>query len=118
MTKSRAVSAVASVALAFVLPLSGALSAASAAGNVSVRSAPPVFRAPVVTRSVAPSPRGPVVVNRSHGRPHHTHHHRGRPGVFIAAPVVIGSCAALRIKAIDTGSKYWWRRYRECRGWE
>jgi hypothetical protein len=113
MKKSSALSALATAALTCVA-LAGAGSGANAAGNLTVRTAP-AYRAPVVTRSVAPSPRGPVIVNRSHGR---THHHRSRPGVFIAAPVIIGSCAALRIKAIDTGSKYWWRRYRECRGWE
>ena len=28
-----------------------------------------------------------------------------------------GDCGWLRRRAIETGSSYWWRRYRECRGW-
>jgi hypothetical protein len=113
MKKSSGLSGLAAVALTCVA-LTAAGAGANAAGNVTVRSAP-AYRAPVVTRTVTASPRGPVIVNRSHGRPHH---HRSRPGVFIAAPIIIGSCASLRIKAIDTGAKYWWHRYRECRGWE
>ena len=27
------------------------------------------------------------------------------------------SCEAYHRRAINTGSRYWWRRYRECRGW-
>ena len=26
-------------------------------------------------------------------------------------------CGWLRRRAIETDSSYWWRRYRECRGW-
>jgi hypothetical protein len=109
MTKSYGLVASAAAALMCVLPLP----AAEAKGSVTVRTAQ-AYRPPVVTRSVTTTVRGPVIVNRSHGRVHRRH----GPGLFIAAPVVIGSCAALRIKAVDTGSRYWWRRYRECRGWE
>ena len=28
-----------------------------------------------------------------------------------------GDCGWLRRRAIETGSSYWWRRYRECRSW-
>jgi len=28
-----------------------------------------------------------------------------------------GDCGWLRRRAIETGSDYWWRRYRLCRGW-
>ena len=28
-----------------------------------------------------------------------------------------GGCGWLRARAINTGSSYWWRRYRACRGW-
>jgi hypothetical protein len=28
-----------------------------------------------------------------------------------------GDCGWLRRRAIETGSSYWWRRYRDCRGW-
>lgn len=36
-----------------------------------------------------------------------------------AGPVLVagGSCEWLRRRAIITGSPYWWRRYRICRGW-
>jgi hypothetical protein len=39
--------------------------------------------------------------------------------VFIGAPVYAyaGGCAWLRHRALVTGSPYWWRRYRWCRGW-
>jgi hypothetical protein len=68
----------------------------------------------VTVRSVGVSAGRPVVVNRSfRSGPRH------RSGVFFATPVVVASsCAWLRVKAVDTGSRYWWRRYRECRGWE
>lgn len=26
-------------------------------------------------------------------------------------------CAWLKRKALQTGSQYWWTRYRDCRGW-
>lgn len=34
-------------------------------------------------------------------------------------PVVAvgGGCEWLRRRAVITGSPYWWRRYRRCRGW-
>lgn len=28
-----------------------------------------------------------------------------------------GGCGWLHRRAETTGSRYWWRRYRECRGW-
>jgi hypothetical protein len=50
-------------------------------------------------------------------------HHRGNDRDFFfgfGRPYYdedYGDCAWLRRRAIETGSSYWWRRYRECRGW-
>jgi hypothetical protein len=43
-------------------------------------------------------------------------HFRGRRfyGVYAGYG---GGCAWLRHRALVTGSAYWWRRYRLCRGW-
>ncbi len=45
--------------------------------------------------------------------------HGFRPGVIVGGPVYYygGGCAWLRHRALVTGSPYWWRRYRICRGW-
>lgn len=59
------------------------------------------------------------------GGGHHGGHHGHRGGYWgpgygfvIGGPVYNGSgCGWLRRRAIDTGSRYWWRRYRDCRGW-
>lgn len=57
---------------------------------------------------------------------HHGGHHRhwrGGPafGFAVGVPVYSGSyysgCGWLHRRAVNTGSRYWWRRYRECRGW-
>jgi hypothetical protein len=65
---------------------------------------------PVSARTVVVSAGRPVIVNRVY-RPAP----RYRSGVYFAGPVVVaGSCAWLKVKAVDTGSRYWWRRYREC----
>jgi hypothetical protein len=64
----------------------------------------------VTVRSVGVAGGRPVVVNRVYRSGP-----RYRSGMYFATPVVVGgSCAWLRVKAIDTGSRYWWRRYREC----
>ena len=61
--------------------------------------------------------------HRSHGHGHRNFHrgHRFHGGIFFGAPLVYGyhggSCAWLRHRALVTGSPYWWRRYRWCRGW-
>lgn len=80
------------------------------------------FRAPVARAWSAPrhfSPRvhyAPRVVVR---RPVQFYH---RPVVrrIYRAPVIVvgyGRCEWLRRRALATGSSYWWRRYRVCRGW-
>jgi hypothetical protein len=49
--------------------------------------------------------------------------HRGRGGVGIYEGYgyegygYSGDCGYYRCRAIITGSRNWWRRYRECRGW-
>lgn len=68
---------------------------------------------------------GTVGVVRGGGRHfgHHHHHrrHYGRSLLWVAPPVAYYSyrryddCGWLRRKAHETGSRYWWRRYEECR---
>lgn len=62
-------------------------------------------------------------VGRS-GRNVHRGHWRG--SVFYGVPTYGfydsghydgGGCYWLKRRAINTGSRYWWRRYRDCRGW-
>ena len=51
----------------------------------------------------------------------HRHHRRG--GVYFAEPYAYdygysygyGECGWLRQRAIETGRRYWWRRYWDCR---
>lgn len=57
-------------------------------------------------------------------RPHYVHPRRYHVRRWHRGPrfsIYIGprfrSCAWLRHRAIVTGSRYWWRRYRWCRGW-
>ncbi len=38
------------------------------------------------------------------------------PGFYYGRPGS-GGCEWLRRRAINSGSNYWWRRYRQCRGW-
>ena len=52
----------------------------------------------------------------------HGGHWRGpRYGFAVGVPLYTqsyyGGCSWLHRRAVDTGSRYWWRRYRECRGW-
>lgn len=81
--------------------------------------------------TVPAKPSGDTPINQvrgGHGG-HGGHHggHRGHGfrgfgwGVGVGIPLYSGSyynsCGWLHRRAIDTGSRYWWRRYRECRGW-
>lgn len=54
-------------------------------------------------------------------RHHHHHHHRFHRGIYIAPFVVAGayggSCYWLKVRAYETGSRYWYNRYYECRGY-
>lgn len=57
----------------------------------------------------------------------HHHHHGGfrrGGGIYFGGPFFYDSysygysdCGWLRRRALDTGSRYWWRRYRDCRGY-
>ena len=49
----------------------------------------------------------------------HGHHHRHGVRILVAAvPVFTGMATAapdwLRLRALETGSPYWWQRYRFC----
>jgi len=47
----------------------------------------------------------------------HGHHHRHGVRIFVAGPGFYGyggSCHWLRLRALETGSPYWWQRYRFC----
>jgi len=52
---------------------------------------------------------------RRHRHRHRIWRHRGPRFAIYVGPRY--SCAWLRRRAIITGSRYWWRRYRWCRGW-
>lgn len=56
-----------------------------------------------------------------HRRRFHGHrryrYRRWHRGPRIAIYRGYGRCGWLRRRAIITGSRYWWRRYRWCRGW-
>ncbi len=61
---------------------------------------------------------------RHRDRGDHRHFHRGKrhvwgPGIefWFYDGYYYGDCDWLREKAIDTGSGYWWTRYRLCRDW-
>ena len=78
----------------------------------------PLHRRVVVRRF----PRRVVVVRRFPRRVVFARHFR-RGAFFVGAPIYTygyaygGGCAWLRHRALVTGSPYWWRRYRWCRGW-
>jgi hypothetical protein len=69
-----------------------------------------------------PRPGGVAIGGTTHRRSAHQHrHHRGLrmswggPVFWFYDGYYYGDCAWLRRKAIATGSRYWWRRYRLCR---
>ena len=52
-----------------------------------------------------------------HYRGHYAYRPYYRPyGLYYSAPLYVApsGCGWLRARALDTGSKYWWRRYRDC----
>ena len=55
--------------------------------------------------------------DRREFRRHHRRDDRDRWFGFGRPYDDFGDCGWLRRRAIETGSSYWWRRYRECRGW-
>ncbi len=50
----------------------------------------------------------------SHHGHHHGHYRRGYYGSGIAY-VSGGGCGWLKVRALETGSRYWWARYEDCR---
>jgi len=48
----------------------------------------------------------------------HGHHHHHGIRVFVGGGPGLygygGSCRWLRLRALETGSPYWWKRYRFC----
>lgn len=68
---------------------------------------------------------GPGAHSRVHGwqgGPHHGHiHHRRGFGVIVGSGYYdgdyyggYGGCEWLHERAVETGSRYWWRRYEDC----
>jgi hypothetical protein len=60
----------------------------------------------------------PIYYGRPYVRPYRVY--RARPFVYgyAARPYIAGDgCYWLKRRAIVTGSPYWWRRYRWCRGY-
>jgi hypothetical protein len=58
---------------------------------------------------------GPLTsIALAHGHHHHRHGVRilfaGSPGLYGYG----GSCRWLKVRALETGSGYWWKRYRFC----
>jgi hypothetical protein len=80
----------------------------------------PAAAVPAVSKVETPS--GVTEVGQRHHRWHGHRHHGGRhrhTGFrFYVGPrhYYGGGCAWLRHRAAVTGSSYWWRRYRACRG--
>ena len=102
-------------------PRGGAAPSAPSVG----RATPPSGGMPSGRGSTWPGPRNyssPRSYGYRDGGSHRrTHPHRG--GVLIYGnygyypSYGYRSCEAYHRRAINTGSRYWWRRYRECRGW-
>ena len=42
-----------------------------------------------------------------------------RYGFYAPVPLYVApsGCGWLRVRALDTGSRYWWHRYHDCRGY-
>ncbi|MGL4397280.1 MAG: hypothetical protein ACRCS9_12125 [Hyphomicrobium sp.] len=62
--------------------------------------------------------RGGHNMRRHHGFRHHGFRHHRRywgPRIYIAP--TYNSCGWLKRRALNTGSRYWWNRYRDCRGY-
>lgn len=65
---------------------------------------------------------GVTMVRHGHGghgfRGHHGRHFRGFGYGYGFYDYGNSGCGWLRARAIETGSRYWWRRYRACiEGW-
>ena len=53
-----------------------------------------------------------------HGMALSEEHHKlmAKKGIFLASTVVGGGCYWLKVRAEETGRRYWWNRYYACRG--
>lgn len=107
-----------------------ALSAVAAAAFAVAAAPSSAFAAAAPAAAVGHGPTGQGLLlrtssgdrksyRREHHRPRGAFHHRYRSGphfgIYIG-PRTYGyrSCGWLRDRAVQTGSRYWWRRYREC----
>lgn len=82
--------------------------------------------APIVQHDMLPATSGIVQVHgggHGHGHGgggHHYDGHYGYYGYYDYGPLyyyggdTYGECRSLRRRAVRTGSRYWWRRYRDC----
>ena len=56
--------------------------------------------------------------HHGHGHRHHGHHghhrHHGHGHYFVSSGY--GGCYWMKERARDTGSRYWWNRYKSCIG--
>lgn len=92
----------------------------AALAAVSMGSAPPAAAAmSPAALGVAASSNGVTAARYRHGHLQIRRYYRPAPRVLLyAGPPVVGyggRCAWLHAKARNTGSTYWWRRYRsEC----
>lgn len=53
--------------------------------------------------------------NRGYRRRHYGYRRFYGPGVYFGTGYGYRSCGYLRRRAVVTGSRYWWRRYQQCR---
>jgi len=86
---------------------------ALAAGTMAIALPQPPAEAR--SRGVSVHRQGPV-----HFRPQHFRRHHFAPIYaysYVSPFYYDNDCYWLKRRAISTGSRYWWRRYRECRGW-
>ncbi len=93
---------------------------ATAVGGALSLAAVPASAVTVPGKSAVATEQATTQVR--YGHRHHGGHWRGpRYGFSIGVPLYAGSyyagCSWLHRRAVETGSRYWWRRYRECRGW-
>ena len=70
--------------------------------------------------TAAPTPaeaKKVIVIKHGHHHFHGHRHFRHGGGIFLASTVVGGgSCYWLKVRAEETGRRYWWNRYYACRG--
>jgi hypothetical protein len=93
-------------------------------GTASAIHAAPSVGAGMRGARVQANTAGPRVYGWRSGGGRNVHHHRGRGvGVIVGNGYLYddddygyGGCEALHERAVETGSRYWWQRYRACAG--